>query len=70
MSLLFYSAAAEKKVATYLDMLAEKTLGAAVTPEAFDHAAHRALHQIMLDNDDTTGYSATKAEIKAEKENG
>lgn len=64
MSMLYYSPLAEKKIATYLDMFADKALGG--EPENFDQAAHRALRQIMLDNDETTGYSALKAEIRAE----
>ena len=68
MKLLYYSSSAEKKFAIYLDMLANKALGGAYTPEMFDHMAHQALRQIMLDNDEETGYSTTKAEIKMELE--
>lgn len=68
MSQLFYSVAAEKKLATYLCMLADKELGAAFLSESFDALAHGIVRQIMRDNDEITGYAATLAEIKLEKE--
>lgn len=72
MSMLFYSASAEKKIATYLDQYAKIVLegdgGNSYKRTMLNDMAHIALRQIMLDNDETTGYSALKAEIKREQE--
>ena len=70
MSTLVYSAAAEKSIARYLDMHAQIELSG-YNPQLtvyFNRFAHVVIKQIMLDNDEATGYSATLAEIKLEKE--
>ena len=70
MSMLYYSPAAEKCVARLLDHVATMKLeGMGTNSERFDEHyrnCEKLAMQIMKDNDETTGYSATLAEINAE----
>ena len=70
MSMLFYSSAAEKCVARLLDHIAVMKLeGMGTNSERHDEHyrnCEKLAMQIMKDNDETTGYSATMEEIRRE----
>ena len=70
MSTLVYSASAKKAIARYLTTYAQNELsgGSPYLGLHLNVFALAALKQIMQDNGEVTGYSATLAEIKLEKE--